>query len=120
MLAGWSRAAVVVAIAAFLGNAQCLGNCASAACNSANSTPKGCHHHKDSDSDLARCSHQHSEFARPESGLAKTTLPVTVGILPAVRASLDIVSPEHSIPLPLDTGPPPPARSVSSISILRV
>src|SRR5262245_38421537 len=99
MFAGWTRAMVVVAIAAFLGNAQCLGHCASSACSSANSSPKDCHHHKKSDGDLARCSHQHSEFAGPETGLAKVSIPATVGVLlPAVTANLDVFSPGHSIP----------------------
>jgi hypothetical protein len=120
MFAGWTRAIVVVAIAAFLGNAQCLGHCASSACSSVNSSPKGCHHHKQSDGDLARCTHQHSDFAGPETSLAKIAFIATVGIPLAVTANLNVVSAEHSILLPLDTGPPPPARSVSSISILRI
>jgi hypothetical protein len=120
MFAGWSRAIVVVAIAAFLGNAQCMGNCASTACAPANSAPKGWHHHNKSDGDLARCAHQHSEFAGPETGLAKIAFTATAGIAPALIENPGAISAEHSIPLPLDTGPPPPARSVSSISILRV
>jgi hypothetical protein len=120
MLAGWIRAIVMATIAALIGNAQCLGNCASTACNSASSTPKGCHHHQESNGDPGRCSHQHSEFAGPETGPAKIAFPPILGIPLAVTANLDVVSPEHAIPLPLDTGPPPPVRSVSSISILRI
>ena len=120
MFAGWSRAIVLVALAAFLGNAHCLGNCASAACNSPSSPSKGCHHHKKPDGDLARCSHQHSEFVGPEVGLAKTTLATTIEVPPVLRVNANVVATEKSILLPPDTGPPPRAQSGSSISILRI
>jgi hypothetical protein len=120
MFAGWSRAVVLVAMAAFLGNAHCLGNCASAACNSPSSTSKGCHHHKKPAGDLARCSHQHSEFVGPEASLAKITLAKTIEIAPVLSVNANVVSTENSVLLPPDTGPPPRAGSGSSISVLRI
>src|ERR1700736_2003532 len=79
MLAGWSRAFVVVTVVAVIGNAHCFGNCTSW-CSPAKTTSTGCHHEKHSGGDTTPCSHQHSEFAGPETGLAKISVAATGGI----------------------------------------
>jgi len=121
MLASWSRAIVLVAVAAFIGNAQCLGNCTSAACSSSHSTSnKRCHHDKKPDGDLARCSHLHSEFAGPETGLAKISLTATTSVPFLIGEYAAPVSPERSIPFAHDTGPPLSSRFGCSVSVLRI
>src|SRR5258707_5085132 len=119
MLVRCTRAVVVLALAALIGNAYCFGNCAIAACASANATPQSCHEHEQSDGDTARCPHLHPEFAAPETGLAKVTL-ATIGIVPVIAEISATVPTEQSLVLRLDTGPPYAHHSASSISVLRV
>jgi hypothetical protein len=110
----------MVAIAAFLGNAQCFGNCVVAACSTPDSAQQSCHHHKSPASDLAHCSHQHSEFGGPQTDLAKIAAPAVFVIAPAIVADFSVTTPELASLLRFDTGPPPRARLGSSISILRI
>jgi hypothetical protein len=106
----------LIALAALFANAYCFGNCASDACSSSKTSSDGCHHQKSPDKDTARCSHQHSEFAGPETGIAKITVisadavpaPITVDVTPAVRHFASS----------LDTGPP--ASKHTTISVLRI
>ena len=119
MTVAWTRAAVLVAVAALIGNANCFGNCASTACSSANTAPKGCHHPKP-DRDTAQCSHQHSEFAGPETALVKVDLATTICIGPPISPISIAVSTNASFLSELDTGPPPGSASSSSVSVLRI
>jgi hypothetical protein len=119
MIAGWSRAIVLIAVTVLLGNVHCLGSCASASCNTQTSAPKHCHHHRKTDGDLSRCSHQHSEFTSPEAGFAKISLTPTCPAFLPVERTAEVLT-DHCISLRLDTGPPASAPPDSSISVLRI
>ena len=120
MFAGWSRLIVLVALAAFIGNANCLGNCAAAACKPAKGLSKGCHHHKQSNRDLAKCTHQHSEFTGPEAGLSKITLAATSTVPLIPHKSTVAVSLEPLARWFLDMGPPVHSLAGHSIPVLRI
>src|SRR6266404_479721 len=111
MFGAWIRVVVLVALAALIGNAHCFDKCATVACASANAAPKGCHPDEHSEDDAARCPHQHSAYAGPETGLAKVTLAATVGMLPVVAEISAVVPTEHSFVSRLGTGPPPANQS---------
>ena len=120
MLSRWSRAFVLVAVAALIANAQCFGSCVTGACSSTKAPSNSCHHHKspDNDKDTTRCLHQHSYFAGPEAGIAKVT--IVSAILPALTDSSAAISVDFKFLPKLDTGSPPGCRSGSTISVLRV
>lgn len=118
MLVGWSRALVLVAVAALIGNSQCFGNCASATCSSPKTPSNSCHHQKSSDKDTARCSHQHSELAAPEAGFAKIHTTAAIAILPA--NSTAAITIESQFLSQFNNGSPPGNRSGSTISVLRI
>ena len=119
MIVAWTRAVVLVAVAALIGNANCFGNCASSACSPDKTAPKGCHHQKP-DRDTAQCSHQHPEFAGPENGLAKASVATIICIAPPISPTSIPVSTEASFLSEVDTGPPSGCASGSSISVLRI
>jgi len=102
-----SRAFILIAIAALFANAYCFGNCASDACSTSKTSSSGCHHHKSPGKDSARCSHQHSEFAGPEIGIAKVTLATTDAPPAAIALDRGTTSADRDFASPLDTGPPP-------------
>jgi hypothetical protein len=115
-----SRASVFVAVAALILNAQCFGNCASEPCNSTKVPSRSCHHEKSSGEDTARCSHQHSEFAGPETDIAKVKVAAVVAILPASASGSAAIITESRLLSQVDTGSPPGGRSGSAISVLRI
>lgn len=122
MLAGWSRALGLVAVAALLANAQCYNTCALTACTSAQTPSNDCpkHHHKPSREDSSGCQHQHSEFTGPESGIAKVSVAPAVLIPAVLTAGADAVFLEPLfLPTP-DTGSPPRSQGSPAISILRI
>ena len=119
MFAGSSRAIILIALAAFIGNAKRYGDCASNTCNSASSS-KGCHHHKQPDRDLARCSHQHSEFTSAATGLSKITLAAASVVSLILDESTVTFSLEPLARWFLDTGPPVHSRPSPSVSVLRI
>ena len=120
MLSCWTRAFALVALAAFIGNAQCFGTCASAACGSTKPPSKTCHRHKSSDEDTARCSHQHLEFAAPEAGFAKVAISAAIAILPALTSNSAAVALETQFLGRLDMGSPPGSLYGSRTSVLRI
>jgi hypothetical protein len=119
MLLGWTRAIVLVALAALIGNAHCFGNCVSAACGSPKSTSSGCHHQKPSSQDSAGCSHQHSELAAPETGIAKINIAAPAAILPALTSDSATVAIELQFVSLFNTTSPPGSPG-SRISVLRI
>jgi len=118
MLSGWSRAFVLIAVAALLANAWCYGACATAACQPPQIPTNGCHHHHPSPQDHG-CPHQHPEFAGPEAAVANVSVTGTVSPEAVVVARsapvTDLVPPPQS-----DNGWPPGNPVRSSISILRI
>src|SRR5580704_436237 len=95
MLGSWIRALVFVTVAVLIGNAQCFANCVSSLCSqnlcsqkthSKKSVPSNsCHHH---DGDTVGCSHQHSELAAPETGLARFGFDSGAPFLPSPATNL--------------------------------
>jgi len=123
MLAGWSRALGLVAVAALLANAQCYNTCALAACNPAQTPSDGCHHHKSSHSsheDGSGCQHQHAEFTGPESGIVKVSAAPAVPILAVHTAGPAVVLIEPLLLSQPDTGSPPGGQVSPAISVLRI
>jgi hypothetical protein len=124
MLAGWSRALGLVAVAALLANAQCYNACAVAACKAAQAPSSGCHQHshrdKSSHEDSPDCQHQHSEFVGPESGIAKVNVAPAVPVLAVLTAGSDVVLIEPLLLSKPDTGSPPGDQVPSAISVLRI
>jgi len=120
MSSGWSRAFVFVGLVALIANAPCFGNCASEACSSTKTPSNSCHHHKSSPEDSARCSHQHSEFAAPETDIVKVNIAAAVAILPALTSDSAAGTVESHFLSQFDTGSPPGNHSGSTISVLRI
>ena len=122
MLASWSRALGLVAVAALLANAQCYNACALAVCQAAQAPPSSCHqhHHKSSHEDSPDCQHQHSEFTGPESGMAKVNVAPAVAFLAVLTAGSDEVLIEPLLLSNPDTGSPPDDQVPSAISVLRI
>ena len=111
---------VLVAVAAFVWNAQCYGNCYSTACGSADTPSDSCHRHQKSPHDDARCPYQHSEFASPEVGIAKISLAIGTLNVPAPAVDSTAVFTELRLPTLADTGSPPGGDISSTISVLRI
>jgi len=122
MLAGWSRALGLVAVAALLANAQCYNACAVAACKAAQTPSSGCHQHRHQSSheDSPDCQHQHSEFVGPESSIAKVNVAPAVPVLAVLTAGSDVVLIEPLLLSKPDTGWPPRPHVPSAISVLRI
>jgi hypothetical protein len=114
----WSRAFVLIALAALFANAYCFGNCASDACSSSKTSSSGCHHQKSPDKDSARCSHQHAEFAGPETGIAKVTMATANAVPAAITVDWDVASADSHFASHPDTGPPPDKHA--AVSVLRI
>ena len=119
MRTGWTRALVLVAVAALLGSVKCYGNCVTAACGAAQVPTGGCHHHKSSRHDQADCPHQHSDFIGPESAIAKIVAKA-VPIIPVLTATPTAVLIEPTLLSPCDTGSPPHNQAFRTISVLRI
>jgi hypothetical protein len=113
-----SRAFILIAIATLFANAYCFGNCASDACGSPKTSSSGCHHQKSPDKDSARCSHQHSEFAGPETGIAKVTMTTADAVPAAITVDWDVAPADSHFASPLDTGPSPGKHA--TIFVLRI
>ena len=122
MLAGWSRALGLVAVAALLANAQCYDTCALAACKAAQTPSSDCpqHHQKPSHEDSSGCLHHQSEFTGPESGIAKVNVAPTVPILALLTAGSAVVLIERLLLSKPDTGSPPRDQVPPAISVLRI
>lgn len=120
MLVGWTRALVLVAVAALLGSVQCYGNCAIAACSSAQTPSSGCHHHKSSHDERTGCLHQHSEFTGPGSGIAKASVVKAVPVVLVLTGGSTAVTIEPPLLVPADTGSPPYSHPFRAISVLRI
>jgi hypothetical protein len=122
MLAGWSRALGLVAVAALLANAQCYDTCAVAACKASQTPSSDCplHHHKSSHEDSSGCLHHHSEFISPESAIAKVNLAPVVPIVAVLTASSEMVLIEPFLLSTPDTGSPPGGQASPAISVLRI
>jgi hypothetical protein len=119
MLRNWSRAFVFIALAALVANAHCFGNCVSETCRSTKAPSNSCHHQKPSHQDAARCSHQHSEFAAPESiGKVNVETAAAAFTLPAACDGTVLLEPVF---VAQGTAVSPPGRLFSSpISVLRI
>ena len=122
MLAGWTRALGLVAVAALLANAQCYDTCAAAACKAAPAPSNDCpqHRQKSSHEDSSDCLHHHSEFTGPESGIAKANVASPVPVLAVVTAGSAVVLIEPLLLSRPDTGSPPDDQGPSAISVLRI
>jgi hypothetical protein len=120
MFSGWSRVFVLVAVAALIANAHCFGSCASEGCSSTKTPSNSCHHRKSSGEDTARCSHQHSEFAAPEAGIAKVNVATAAAMLPVPAAGAGTVLSEPVLLAQSNTGSPPGHSLSSTISVLRI
>jgi len=125
MLAGWSRALGLFAVAALLANAQCYDTCAVAVCKPVQTSSNDCpqHHHKPSHSSHeggSGCQHQHSEFTGPESGIAKVNVAPAVPVLAVLTAGPAPVLIETLLLSKPDTGPPPGDQIHPANSVLRI
>jgi hypothetical protein len=120
MQAGWIRAFVLIGAATLLGNNHCYGTCGSSACGSAQVPSNRCHHQKSSHKDAAPCSHQHSEFASPEVGIAKISLAMATLSVSVLTTDSTVVFTERQLLTQPNTGPPPGGDICSTISVLRV
>ena len=122
MLAAWSRALGLFAVAALLANAQCYDTCAVAACKPVQTPSNDCpqHHHKPSHEDSYSCQHQHSEFIGPESGIAKVSVAPAVPILAVLTPGSAVVLIEPLLQSSPDIGSPPGGQISSAISVLRI
>jgi hypothetical protein len=119
MLVGRTRAIVLVAVAALIGNAYCFATCASTACASTKTPCNNCHHQQSSHENGARCPHQHTEFAAPEAGIPKMNDATAAAMLPTPPASSDTISPEPDFLSQSEVASSPghPSRSLSVIRI---
>ena len=122
MLAGWSRALGLVAVAALLANAQCYDTCAVAACKAAQTPSNDCpqHRQKSSHEDSSDCLHHHSEFTGPESGIATVNVAPAVPILAVLTAGSAAVLIETLLLSKPDTCSPPGDKVPFAISVLRI
>ena len=119
MFVGRSRAIVLVAAAALIGNAYCFANCAFTACTSIKTSCNNCHHRKSSHEDDARCPHQNSEFAAPEAGIAKVNEATAPAMLPPLPAGSETISLEPGFLSQSDIASSPghPSRSIRVMRI---
>ena len=119
MFVGRTRAIVLIAVGALMGNAYCFARCASTACTSAKTPCNSCHHQKPSHEGDARCPYQHSEFATPEAGIAKVNDATTAATLPTLPASSDTISldPEFLSQSDVASSPGGPSRSIGVLRI---
>jgi hypothetical protein len=120
MFAGPSRVVVLVALAAFIGDANCIGACQADTCNVPVKT--SCHHHqhKQTDREPVHCSHQHSEFFSPKANLSRT-IPADASSVPLLLVeSAAFDSLRSTLRSALDTGPSSRGRPRSTVSVLRI
>lgn len=122
MLAGWSRALGLVAVAAIFANAQCYDTCAVAACTPAQTPSNECpqHRHKPSHEGSSPCQHQHSEFTGPESGIAKANVAPAIPVVAVLTVSSHAILSEPLLLSKPDTGSPPGDQVPSAVSVLRI
>ena len=120
MLAGWTRAFVLIAVGALLAGVQCSGNCMTAACRAAQTPAGGCHHHKSSHEGQAGCLYQHSYFTGPESSFAKASVVQAVLIVPLITPRSMAVPAEPVLLLRTSTGSPPNNHVFTAVSVLRI
>ena len=115
------RTLALIAVAALAANAQsyaeCYAKCATIACDSAQTPPRGCHHQKSSHEDTG-CPQHHSEFAG--SGMAKGNLAMAAPVLAVFTADSAEVSMQPLLPLQPNRGSPPGGGMRSTISVLRI
>jgi len=120
MLSAWSRAFVFVAIVALLGSAHCLGNCALEAYRSTKAPSNSCHHKESHNPDSAPCSHQHSEFAAPEAGIAKVKAATAAAAIPVPSDFVATILPEPVFLSHPAIGSPPGRLFRLTASVLRI
>lgn len=123
MLAGWTRALGLIAVAALFANAQCYDTCALAAIRLTQTPSNGCHHHRSphsSNEGDSGCQHQHSEFIGPESAIVKAHVAPAAPVQAVLTAgSVSVVLEPFLVSQP-DTGSPPDGHAPSFISVLRI
>jgi len=122
MHSGWIRAFVLLLVIALFANIQCYGTCGPAPCNSAHeSSSDSCHHDESSPENKAACTHQHSDLAGPQAGLALHKVGAnTMPVLMACSVTLRLAAPKSVNLLPADRGSPPGQATCSRISVLRI
>jgi hypothetical protein len=120
MLAGWTRALVLVAVAALLASIQCYGNCMTAACRITHSPAGSCHHHKSPQDGQSDCLHQHSEFTNPEIGVAKVNVNKTAPMVPVIAPGPAAILIERVALTLAHSGSPPRSHTLPASSVLRI